>query len=163
MSLASFWVFWKKHQHLIGEIVVGILLFAAGWQAGRVMSPYYAASPIVFQEAPDMPAGANTGSTESLIALQEAGEQQKGTAPAQVAAATIISPANSAGEPTQPVGESEQKLYAGSKNSNLYHHKDCPDWKRIKEENLVWWPTKEAAEAAGYTSSKCTQGKLNNT
>lgn len=165
MSLASLWVTWKRHQHQVGYAIVGILLFAAGWQTGRVMSPYYAASPIVFEEAPGTPVGASGGSTEALVALQEAGQQNT----PQVAAATTSAPAAGGGEGALPspslpspsaFAETTTKLFVGSKNSNLYHHKTCPSAKRIKEENQIWWPTKEAAEAAGYMASKCTKDLL---
>jgi len=169
MSLASLWVTWKRHHQRIGYGVVGLLLFAAGWQAGRVTSPYWASHPIVFEEAPGV---TNNGSAEALGALQEAGliksqtaqeEQQKGSATAEVAAATTASPTLLVGETTPLRSAPEERIFVGSKNSNLYHHKDCSSAKRIKEENQIWWPTKEAAEAAGYTPSQCTTEKLNNT
>jgi hypothetical protein len=160
MVLETLWVFWKRHQHQAGYIIVGLLLFVAGWQFGRVTSPYYASHPIVFQEAPDpatggasTPPNVNNGSVEALGALKEAGEQKSETA--QVAAATTISPAPSPamGGASAPVGE---RVYVGSKNSDLYHHYSCPTAKRIKEVNQIWWSTKEAAETAGYKPSKCT-------
>lgn len=148
MALESLWVTWKRHQHRLGYILIGILLFAAGWQLGRTTSPYYAASPIVFQEAPGVAATDNNGSPEALVALRDAG-LNKNNAPAQVAAAATASPS--------PI---DQKMFAGSKNSSLYHHKDCPAVASIKPENIIWWSTKEAAEAAGYKPSKCTEEKL---
>lgn len=156
MSLASLWVTWKRHQHQIGYILVGIVLFAAGWQTGRVTSPYYASNPIVFEESANMPAAANTGSTEDLIALQQAGQQLAGDSSAVAAATTSVSPS------IAPIGDGA-RLFVGSKNSDLYHHKDCPSGKRIKEENQIWWATREAAEAAGYAPSQCTKEKLGNT
>jgi hypothetical protein len=138
MSLTSLWITWKRYQHKIGYIVVGILLFAAGWQTGRVTSPYYAANPIVFEEAAGV---TNNGSPEALLALQEAGlgnervaesVQQSDSPVAEVAAAVTISPTTQVGEDS-PLPSTEARLYVGSKNSNLYHHKDCPCAKRIKE------------------------------
>lgn len=140
MALESLWVLWKQHRHRAGQATAALLLFAAGWQTGRVMSPYYAASPIVFQESPATPAGANTGSAEALVTLQEASPQP------------LV-----AGESTPPATSG---LFVGSKNSNLYHHKDCPSAKQIKNENQIWWPDAESAEAAGYSPSKCTQNRL---
>lgn len=40
--------------------------------------------------------------------------------------------------------------YVGSKNSNKYHLPDSSAAKRIKEENKVWFQSKEEAEAEGY-------------
>ncbi len=176
MALETLWIAWKRHQHRLGYVLIGVLLFAAGWQLGRTTSPYYAASPIVFQEAPGVAADANNGSPEALVALRDAG-LKKETASAQVAAATTVSPipvgegtATSSTSPLPPPqtppqtgGETNAKMFAGSKNSNLYHHKDCPSVSSIKEENIIWWPSKEAAEAAGYKPSKCTEEKLSNT
>jgi hypothetical protein len=161
MSLASLWVTWKQHQHRIGSVVVGLLLFAAGWQTGRVMSPYYASHPIVFEEAAGE-ANTNNGSVDELVALQAAGQpglpakalpQAAGDSGAVAATTTSAS----------PIPEASQRLFVGSKNSNLYHHKDCPSAKRIKEANQIWWPSTEAAEAHGYRASQCTKEKLSNT
>lgn len=38
----------------------------------------------------------------------------------------------------------------GSRNSNKFHLPWCPGALRIKEENKVWFDSKEEAEAAGY-------------
>lgn len=146
MNLTSFWVIWKRNQQRLGYVLVCLMMFAAGWQAGRVTSPYYASNPIIFQEAPSSSAGANNGSSEALIALRDAGLNN--SAPPQIAAAHTMSPSPSA-------------MFAGSKNSNLYHHKECPNARQIKQENIIWWTTREAAEAAGYKPSKCTQEKFN--
>lgn len=146
MALESLWVFWKQHRHRAAQATAALLLFAAGWQTGLVMSPYYAASPIVFQESPATPAGANMGSAQDLVTLQE-----------QIAGTVIISPKPSIGESTPPATTG---LFVGSKNSNLYHHKDCPSAKQIKKENQIWWPDAESAQAAGFSPSKCTQNRL---
>lgn len=160
MSLESLWVMWKRHHHQTGYLIVGLVAFAAGWQLGRVTSPYYAAHPIVFQAAPGEAVKENNGSAEALVALQKAG-QQEGAAPTQVTAARTIEPTLPVGEGTPKSQGEEQRMFAGSKNSSLYHHKECPGWRRIKEENIRWWPTRAAAEAAGYKPSKCTQEMLN--
>jgi hypothetical protein len=61
---------------------------------------------------------------------------------------------------TEKVGEDEDVSsdknstssgkYVGSKNSNKYHLPDSAAAKRIKEENKVWFKSKEDAEAKGY-------------
>jgi hypothetical protein len=46
--------------------------------------------------------------------------------------------------------------YVASKSGTKYHLPDCSGAKRIKEENKVWFETKEQAAAAGYTpASNC--------
>ena len=46
--------------------------------------------------------------------------------------------------------------YVASKSGTKYHLPGCSGAKRIKEENKVWFDTKEQAAAAGYTpASNC--------
>ncbi|MES2668598.1 MAG: hypothetical protein V4644_02835 [Patescibacteria group bacterium] len=52
-------------------------------------------------------------------------------------------------EPPEPVEEGP-KVYMASKNGTKYYLPTCGTAKRIKEENRVWFSTKEEAEAAGY-------------
>jgi hypothetical protein len=47
--------------------------------------------------------------------------------------------------------EAGKGVYVGSKNGTKYHLPTCPGAKAINEENKVWFQTKEAAAAAGYT------------
>jgi hypothetical protein len=47
---------------------------------------------------------------------------------------------------------------AGSKNSNLYHTRDCPYVKRIKAENLVRFGSAQEAEKSGRKPHKCAGG-----
>jgi len=46
----------------------------------------------------------------------------------------------------------------GSKNSDKYHLPWCLGAQRIKEENKVWFQSKEEAEAAGYQSAGNCKG-----
>jgi len=43
--------------------------------------------------------------------------------------------------------------YVASKNGSKYHLPWCPGAKQMKEENKVWFASKPAAEAAGYTAA----------
>ncbi len=52
-------------------------------------------------------------------------------------------------EPVKSIGASSG-TYVASKNGTKYYLPTCGSSKRIKEENKVWFETKEAAEAAGY-------------
>ena len=65
----------------------------------------------------------------------------------QAAAAVAADPVNSISDS----GEVESVTYVGSKNSNKYHLPFCSGAKRISEENLVTFTSKEEARAAGYT------------
>lgn len=40
--------------------------------------------------------------------------------------------------------------FVGSKSGTTYHFPWCPGASRIKDENKIWFQTKEAAEKAGY-------------
>ena len=153
MDLTDLWVVLKTRREVVSTVVIGALLFGAGWQTGRVMSPYYAAHPIVFEEGVGAPVN---GTREQLQALADEGEALRTPAPStRVAGTSTPVPALS------PAGEgSAQGVFVGSRNSNLYHHFTCSTANRIKDSNQIWWPTISAAEAAGYSPSKCTRDKL---
>ncbi len=120
--------------------ILAVLIFATGWEAGRVMSPYYAATPIIFQD--HQPAAG--GSTNDLRAL-------------------IASPSSSPLEHLQPAAviNNAQGKYVASKNSTLFHDVSCSAAKSIKPENQVWFASVDAARSAGYSPSACTQKLLN--
>ena len=67
----------------------------------------------------------------------------------------VLGVLQTAGQPASadpPAGRAETSAgkYVGSKNSDIYHFPWCPGALRIKEENKVWFETKEAAKTAGY-------------
>jgi hypothetical protein len=46
--------------------------------------------------------------------------------------------------------------YVASKNGSRFHLPSCPGAKQIKQENMVWFNTKNEAAAAGYSpASNC--------
>ncbi|MBU4536754.1 hypothetical protein KJ603_01790 [Patescibacteria group bacterium] len=49
-------------------------------------------------------------------------------------------------------------MYVASKNSDKYHAPWCSGAQRIKEENQIWFQTKEEAEKAGYTPASNCKG-----
>ncbi|MEO6077459.1 MAG: hypothetical protein ABIP54_01620 [Candidatus Andersenbacteria bacterium] len=112
--------------------IVGILLFGTGWQTGRIMSPYYAATPVVFEDHQPAPGG-----EAQLQALLD-----------NPSPSTSISPTQNQGK------------YLASKNSTLFHDPSCASAKSIKPENQVWFASVEAAKSAGYSPSACTQKLL---
>lgn len=146
MSPRAWWLLLTTNQKVVLQLLLGLLLFATGWQLGRVMSPYYAAHPIVFEEH-GSEAG---GNPEELVELLEEG--------------TIESPKLKAQNPKpgewasgEVAGAVTQGRFVGSKNSNKYHAvPECSSWKQIKAANQVWFADQAAAEAAGYVPTKCT-------
>ena len=66
-------------------------------------------------------------------------------------------------EPTaapEPTPDPALCPYVGSRNSEVYHLRDCTQALRIKPENLVGWESAELAEAAGRTPCKaCLSAK----
>lgn len=51
-----------------------------------------------------------------------------------------------------------QGQYVASKNGSVYHYPWCSGAQRIKEENKVWFTTKNAAEGAGYRPAANCKG-----
>lgn len=125
-----------KHDKTIGYSIFGILLFLLGWQTGRVMSPYYASSSIVFEDRQCSVCPSSGGSTEALQSL--------------------VRDSMPSSAPSVPQNDS-RGLYVGSKSSTLFHHYTCASAKSIKPANQVWFATYDAAIAAGRTPSACTQ------
>ena len=52
----------------------------------------------------------------------------------------------------------ETSKYVGSKNGTVYHLPWCGGATRIREENKVWFATKEEAEQAGYRPATNCKG-----
>lgn len=59
---------------------------------------------------------------------------------------------------TTPDGVVTVGKYVASKNGTKYYLPSCKSAKRIKEENRVWFATKEEAQAAGKTPSANCKG-----
>lgn len=54
-------------------------------------------------------------------------------------------------------GQSE-KIFVASKNGKNYHYPWCSGAQRIKEENKIWFPSREEAESKGYTPAANCKG-----
>lgn len=48
--------------------------------------------------------------------------------------------------------------YVASKSGTSYHYPWCPSAAKIKEENKIWFDTKEEAESAGYKPAGNCEG-----
>lgn len=145
MDFTSLWVSWQKHKNNLGWIVAIILSLAIGWQSGRMMSPYYAAHPIILT---DVPKEEITAQLEDLKRAGIAARPPSNKEPAVAAAITSSVPSSAE--------------FVASKNSTLYHHSTCPAAKQIKAENLRQFKNAQEAESAGFTPSKCTLDKVKN-
>lgn len=166
MDATRLWAVLHKYRRPLSLLLPALLLFAAGWQTGRVMSPYYTAQPIIFQSGESGSAAAS----QELRELQAAGRPDQGSG-GEVAGTAVPASPNESGQAVTsaaPVNSSEPsptaavqpKQFVGSLNSDLYHHPSCAAASRIKPENQIWFSSIEEAEAAGYKPSKCTQEKL---
>jgi len=51
-----------------------------------------------------------------------------------------------------------EKSFVASKNGTKYHYPWCPGAQSIKEENKIWFSTKEEAEKAGYQPASNCKG-----
>lgn len=88
----------------------------------------------------------------------------RGARPAQDAAVfrareSIVPQPSTAGQGTPAADRSDPRVVASkSSSSKKYHHAWCPGAKQIKESNRVWFPSAQAAQAAGYTlAGNCTE------
>lgn len=57
---------------------------------------------------------------------------------------------NSSPNNSNPPANNAKGKYVASKNSTFYHFPWCPGALKIKEENKIWFQTKEEAENRGY-------------
>jgi hypothetical protein len=66
---------------------------------------------------------------------------------------SVASPAAAPGSAknSAAAAPSQQGKFMASKSGKAYHYPWCPSALKIKEENRVWFQTKEEAEARGYT------------
>lgn len=141
LDSTSLWVFVKKHDQRVMRILLGVALFLAGWQLGRVMSPYYATQPIVFEDRQCSACSSSGGSVSQLEDLRAAGvAMQEDTKAPTVAGVT---------------SGVEGQQFVASKNSTLYHHVSCSTVSRIKAENRVWFASADEARSAGLSPSQC--------
>jgi hypothetical protein len=63
--------------------------------------------------------------------------------------------------PDKKIGERAaemEKLFVASKSGTKYHYPWCPSALKIKEENKIWFSTREEAEKAGYTPAANCKG-----
>ena len=81
----------------------------------------------------------------------------------EIGPASVIFTDNTAGESDDVTGTVVPETvlegqFVGSVNGTKYHFPWCPGASQMKEENKVWFATKEEAEAAGYTPAANCKG-----
>lgn len=165
MDLSTYWAFWQRHKNKSGQLLLLLTVAVGSWYLGQITSPYYQASPIVFE---DKSCGRVGGSSDDLNALAVTKQTDTSPTPASDIDKKIdlVPPASSAALVATPQISGSQNLLSGDKkfvgsiNSDLFHDPTCPAGKRIKEANQIWFASVEEAQRAGYTPSKCTQEKL---
>ena len=59
---------------------------------------------------------------------------------------------------TQQSALTGKKAFVASKNGSKYHFPWCPGAKQMKEENKIWFSTREEAESAGYSKAANCKG-----
>lgn len=141
---------------------IAVLLVAVGFLAGRWTSLTSNATPIVFQDLP----GAAPVSNEDLLKLATEpvtptpGVGRGRPQGSRVEAAATARPQPLGSRPPTPDSRlAAQPLgtFVASANGKKYYHPSCPEVRRIKEENLVWFDSEEEANESGYEPSKCVQ------
>ncbi len=77
-------------------------------------------------------------------------------APAQEA--SVISSGQRATVPTAENNTAKEKLLVGSKNGQVYHFPWCSGAQRIKEENKIFFASRDQAQKAGYRPAANCEG-----
>jgi hypothetical protein len=75
-----------------------------------------------------------------------------------VTAPTAVGDRGDVGAEGVGAATSQDGRYVASKNGSAYHLPWCSGAARIKEENKIWFATKEEAEAAGYRAASNCKG-----
>ena len=114
------------------DLFIAALIFLtgmAGFGLGRLSAVWPVKTPITI--------------TENKEVIRQLTEKKQGNSPVSKNQAAI---SNSAGQ------------YVASKNGTAYHYPWCPGAQKIKEENKIWFQTREAAEAKGYKPAGNCEG-----
>lgn len=123
---------------LMVVILACTLSFGLGFLTGRETEDH----DVIIQSLPLKEGGEPAAALEST---PSGAVSAKATAPA--AETQAAAPAMAAG------GQ-----YVASKSGTKYHLPWCPGAKQMKEENKIWFDSKAAAEAAGYTPAANCKG-----
>lgn len=123
---------------VIGVILISLISFGGGWLLGTSLVPPAFEEQIKIEELPLEELKASPTKLETSDQQQEITNQPQ--------------------EEQKPSTEESQSKFVASKNSDVYHYPWCPGAQRIKEENKVYFSSKEEAEKAGYRPAKNCPG-----
>lgn len=146
-----------KHENGIILFLGVLLLSIISYGIGRLSSPY-PKEPITIE-----------ADTQLLPLIQEVKtnledgvgkEKVIGDIPVKSSPLTVDIDNESQGKSIKSPATNTKKqgLYLASKSGTKYHRPSCPGAKRIKEENKIWFNSKEEAERAGYSPAKNCNG-----
>lgn len=82
----------------------------------------------------------------------------RNSAPAAVSVTERALPALQAANPADITTSNADLQVVASKSGSKYHLPECPGAKQMKPENEVWFASRAAAEAAGYTAAANCNG-----
>lgn len=93
------------------------------------------------------------------VSGQQDAQVIKSVASEAVKAENVSVPSSTNTANATPVSGAEtQKGYVASKSGTKYHLSWCGSAKQIKEENKIWFATKEEAEKVGYSPASNCKG-----
>jgi hypothetical protein len=97
------------------------------------------------------------GGAENTSVSEQAAVQPAAVGAASAAAKSVVKPVAKESMPIPtPVPATQAHTYVASKTGKKYYLPTCAGAKRIKEENKIWFATREQAAAAGYSpAAKC--------
>jgi len=149
--ISNFIKFFKKNEAdiilVIGVILISLISFGGGWLLGTSSNSTISEStkieqipPEELQASPTQPKTSNQSTQEEEISnqQQEIKIQQK--------------------EQEESTTDKTQQKFVASKNGSVYHYPWCPGAQQIKEENKIYFDSKEEAEKAGYRPAKNCPG-----
>lgn len=130
MQKVKYWL--QEYQQDIYIALIIVFVGISSFGLGRLSSVWSDKEPIRIEE-PDMsPHNNNTAATSNRVNSQ-------------------INP------PNNREADSQRK-YVASKSGSAYHYPWCPGAAKIKEENKIWFSTKEEAESKGYKPAQNCEG-----
>lgn len=144
-----------KLKILSGFVLVFVLGFASGYYYldGNKNTEILTIKDGSVECAALLEAGAQTGDVEAGQDNTVAENRDKA---ANNAAAGAVLGADTASA-LQSGASVAAKAFASSKNSTLYHSRDCQYVKRIKAENLVWFGSQQEAQSSGRKPHSCVK------
>lgn len=137
----------ETNKEKIKLLFASALIFSLGFASGHYNAESGSAgNPVTIRES-----GADCASLFKSGGVISPDPELPGEAESGAAGAVL----SDSGQKPSTASQAAVNLYASSKNSTLYHSRDCQYVKRIKEENIVWFGSQKEAEAAGKKPHSC--------